>query len=204
MTVIDAGANAGLTTYQLSRLVGPTGKVYALEPDTVALGYLERNIRRHGLSNVEVCPVALSDSTGQAEFNMDGSLSAGLVDHIVYKDTGRRTRVETMALEDFCMKIGRVPDYVKMDIEGAELSVVEAALGFLGSNPISFAFESCHKSPDGSLTSHGLERLFRSIGYTAESSERFGLMFTWAMPPGFPARDVPGPGDSSKLSATRA
>lgn len=180
--VFDVGAHAGLTTYYFSRMVGPTGTVHAFEPDGIARDTLLQNIELHALRNVVVHAEAISDTTGQASFNADGSMGAGLVEHVIYAETGRRTIVETVTLEEFCRRIGRPPDFVKMDIEGAELAVVKSSLNFLRTQPIHLSFDSYHRLRDGSFSFTMLETMLRSIGYEVESSAEFGQMFTWATP----------------------
>jgi FkbM family methyltransferase len=183
MVVFDVGAHAGLTTCFLSRMVGDAGRVYALEPDDTARRFLMQNKDRLGLNNTTVLDVALGDRTGRAVFNMDGSMGAGLVEYVIYPDTGERREVEVLTIEACCDRLGCIPDFIKMDIEGAEVGVIRSSLDFLKRNPIHFAFDSYHRTKDGSLTCYELERLFRSIGYIAESSDAFGEMFTWAAPP---------------------
>jgi FkbM family methyltransferase len=179
--VWDVGAHAGATSYFLSQIVGPNGRVYAFEPDEHNYGYLKRNIELHNLENVIPVKKAISGSTGNAKFNMDGSMSAGLLEYIEYSDEHFFVPVCTITLADACSELGEVPNYIKMDIEGAETAVVESSRDFLATNSIHFAIESNHRI-NGELTSHALERLFISIGYIARSSDEFGEMFTWATP----------------------
>jgi FkbM family methyltransferase len=179
--VWDAGAYAGASAYFFAQMVGPTGKVYAFEPDQNNYAYLLRNIELHKLTNVIPVKKALSGSTGTAEFNMDGSMSAGLSDYLAYSEKTTFQNVETITFEDACAELGSVPAYVKMDIEGAEVAMVQSSLGFLKSHPVNFAIESNHRV-DGEMTWKPLEKLFSSIGYEAWSSDRFSQMFTWAKP----------------------
>ncbi len=85
--VWDVGAHAGASTYFFSKMVGETGKVYAFEPDEGNYKYLVRNINLHGLQNVIPVKKALAGQTSTATFNMDGSMSAGLADYVVYADS---------------------------------------------------------------------------------------------------------------------
>ena len=50
--VWDAGAHAGATAYFLAQMVGPSGKVYAFEPDQNNYNYLLQNIELHKLPSV--------------------------------------------------------------------------------------------------------------------------------------------------------
>ncbi len=179
--VWDAGAHAGATTYLLAQMVGPSGRVYAFEPDDLNYEYLVRNIELNQLYNVIPVKKALAGSTGTAEFNMDGTMCAGLSEYLVYSDKRLFKTVPTITLPDACEELGEAPKYVKMDIEGAEVAVIEGAQSFLRSHQVHFAIESYHRI-DGELTYKPLERLFSSIGYSVRSSNEFGQMFTWAEP----------------------
>jgi FkbM family methyltransferase len=177
--VWDAGANAGVTTYFLSQAVGSTGKVYAFEPDEQNYNYLLMNIARHNLANVVPVKKALAGMTGSALFQMDGTLSAGIQEYLLYADRGDTRAVPTITVPDACAEFGCVPAYVKMDIEGAEVAVIQNAAEFLKEHSIRFAIESGH--PLGSqLTYQALDQLFPAMGYEVESSTHLGQMFTWA------------------------
>jgi FkbM family methyltransferase len=181
--VWDVGAHAGATAYFLAQFVGPTGKVYAFEPDELNYDYLLRNIELNEMENVIPVKKALAGATGLATFNMDGTMGAGLSQYLVYTEESCFKQVPTITLPDACKEFGGVPQYVKMDIEGAEVAVVEAAQDFLETHPIHFAIESYHPiKPGGELTSVALDRLFKSVGYNVRDSDEFGQMFTWADP----------------------
>lgn len=179
--VWDVGAHAGATTYFLSRMVGEAGRVYAFEPDETNFEYLLMNIERHDLHNVTPVKKALAGETGTASFNMDGTMAAGLSDYLVYKEERCARTVSTMTLADACQELGSVPDYIKMDIEGAEVDVVRSAGPFLRDKAVHFAIESGHRV-GGELTHVPLEKLFSEIGYTARTATESGQIFTWAAP----------------------
>ena len=179
--VFDVGAHAGMTTYFLSHMVGPAGRVISFEPDDSSYEYLLRNIEHHGLQNVTPVKKAMAASTGCGVFNMDGTMAAGLSQYLIYRDTGKQVPVETLSFPDACREFG-LPAYVKMDIEGAEVELVHASLPFLREHPIHLAFDSYHRLQDGSYTYTQLEPLLGSIGYQVASSADFGEMFTWAEP----------------------
>lgn len=153
--VWDAGANAGFTAYFFSQLVGPAGKVYAFEPDDTNFECLLRNIELHRLQNVVPVKAALSDETGTAMFCMDGTMNAGLTKTLGHSAEESRI-VETLSPADACGRFCAVPNYIKMDIEGAELSVIAGSRRFLESNPVHLVIESNH-TVDGKFTDKPLE-----------------------------------------------
>ena len=177
----DAGAYAGATTCLLARMVGPSGRVYAFEPDDLNYAYLTKNIAHHGITNVIPVRKALSGTTGFTTFFMGGTMASGIRDFVVYSDTKQNRQVPTISMEDACNELGCVPTYVKMDIEGAELAFVEGAKGFLKLHPVHFAIESYHRV-NGEYTYKKLDPIFEEIGYQHLSSNLFKQMFTWAKP----------------------
>jgi FkbM family methyltransferase len=179
--VWDVGAHGGFTSYYFASMVGPTGKVYAFEPDDHTYDYLLRNIALHKLENVIPVKKALAEKTGKALFSMDGSLGAGLTDYTDTADKREIREVETISFSDACSEIG-TPAFVKMDIEGAEIAVIAGALSILKEKPIRFAMETEHRV-HGEYTSVAITRMLSGIGYHVLSSSQFGgQQFTWAQP----------------------
>jgi FkbM family methyltransferase len=181
--VWDLGAHAGMTAYSFSQMVGPGGHVYAFEPDDLNRRYLTENLDRLQVTNVTIVDWAVGKYSGKAQFSMDGSMTSGLVECNRWSDADHIREVEVVSLEDCYNRLGRHVDYIKADIEGAEVGFIEGALEFLKTHRVHFAFESMHWVPGGTFSCYELERLFTSIGYTIESSARYGYMFTWATPP---------------------
>ena len=115
---VDAGANVGHWSLVFSRFVGPAGRVYAFEPFPDFFGRLGQNVALNNLSNVETIQSALSDENGSIEFD-------GAACHLAWaKDAseGPKIRIPCVTLSDFVQQheLPRL-DFVKMDIEGAEL-----------------------------------------------------------------------------------
>jgi FkbM family methyltransferase len=178
--VWDVGAHAGATSYFFAQMVGRSGKVYAFEPDGLAYEYLMRNIDLHKLENVFPVNKALAGESGTALFSMDGTLGAGLTSSVQCVNKQSVRQVETLSLADACRAYG-VPAYVKMDIEGAEVDVIEGAAQFLKHNPIHFAIETEHRV-NKEYTSVPITRVLSAIGYKVWSSASAGQQFTWAQP----------------------
>lgn len=179
--VFDAGAHAGATSYFFSKMVGPTGRVYAFEPDENNYKFLLRNIELHSLKNVTPVKRALAGTTGELLFSMDGTMGAGLQDYLVYPDKQAVKPVQAATLADICAELDVCPNYIKMDIEGAEVAVLESSSEFLRTHPIHFSIESNHRV-NNVYTYHALDRIFAATGYRVKSSEEFGQMFTWGGP----------------------
>lgn len=178
--VFDLGAYCGLSTYVLSRCVGKSGHVYAFEPDDTSHRLLLRNIERHALGNVTPLRLAVAGSSGQAAFLAEGSLGSVLSRHSSRATMGTVSEVETITLAGACERFG-VPAFIKMDIEGSEIEVLDGARELLAQHVIQFALDTDHWI-DRQMTTAKVESIFRDSGYEALSSDRSGFMTTWARP----------------------
>ena len=123
--VIDLGANIGYFTLILAKLVGPTGKVFAFEPDPRNLALLKKNVEYNNYKNVIIVPKAVSNVndkctlyTGQKTFGQNK----------IYKPKKTKTQKfipidsETVRLDDFFKTNGLLDkiSFIKIDVEGAE------------------------------------------------------------------------------------
>lgn len=133
MTVFDIGAHHGLYTILASKMAGREGRVFAFEPSPRERAQLKRNLNLNRCKNVQVHSLALGRDAAKATLHLvdgteDGcnSLRAPNVEQPTTP-----VEVEVQALDDFLRKsrIQKI-DFLKMDVEGAELSVLEGASGF--------------------------------------------------------------------------
>ena len=176
--VFDVGANCGVSAYHLSRRVGPTGRVYAFEPDPLTHDLLLKNLAAHGLDNVVPLRLALAGTSGTAAFQAEGTLGSTLA-RVASRDTlGTVTTVETIGLAEACGRFG-TPAFIKLDIEGAEIEVLEASRSFLREHPIQLAIDTNHWVR-GKLTAPAVEAILKACGYETLSSDACGFMTTWA------------------------
>lgn len=122
MTAYDLGAHSGYFTLLLSRLVGERGTVYAFEPFADNCLVLRRHLQLNNVRNVVLQEYAVSDTQGEVVFYQDPSNYEGtFVIQDVIEKAKASFKVPTMALDDFVYSLGnRPPDFIKMDIEGAE------------------------------------------------------------------------------------
>jgi FkbM family methyltransferase len=183
-TVFDVGAHCGVSTHHFSKLVGPTGRVVAFEPDPVNYSLLLLNIERHQLSNVTPLQIAVSDKHGEAEFNCEETIGSGLRQHSTRTSIGKVVMVKTITLEDAFLEWGP-PSFCKIDIEGAEIAVISASRDFLQKVSCQFTLDTGHLV-DGSHTDKRIEKLFQECGYESATSSP-DIRTTWARPAPGPA-----------------
>jgi FkbM family methyltransferase len=124
MTFIDIGAHVGLFAIPAAKLVGPSGRVFAFEPNPSNRELLEANIAANGVENITVVPKAVSDCNDRMRLHCS-PYNTG--DHqLYYSGRGRRSvEVEVVRLDEFMEQHGGAVDLVKMDVQGAEARVLK-------------------------------------------------------------------------------
>jgi FkbM family methyltransferase len=130
---LDIGANMGIHTVLLAKLVGPLGKLFAFEPNRELLPTLRRTV--DALPNASLHTCALSDEAGQSAFFVPADdTKASLadwtdeaIDGIAREEICERRRLDDLVGEGTIPR----PDFIKCDVEGAELLVFRGARGVL-------------------------------------------------------------------------
>jgi len=127
----DVGANYGIHTMLMARIAQGTGRVYAFEPMPRVYGALRENVGLNGFSNVTFVQSAVSDNSGR-EFFFGGDHDAA--GHLagVGEASGEKIEVTMTTLDEFVFEEGnRPPNFVKIDVEGAESKVLFGAARLL-------------------------------------------------------------------------
>ena len=136
MVVIDVGAHVGYFSLLAARHVGPKGKVFAFEPDPINYDLLLQNTKLNSYTNISVINAAVADSKGRRTL-IQSSLDSGRQStyHHGLPESGS-IDVDTWSLDDFlATKNWPVIDLVKVDVEGAELDVLNGMNGLLERTP---------------------------------------------------------------------
>jgi FkbM family methyltransferase len=160
-TIVDVGANTGYNTVYAARLVGPCGRVIAIEPAADNVRLLRDNIIANHLTNVIVHAVAAGRIHEVRDLFLRGDVSAvnSLFAESVYASITGIDRVPVAPLDAL---VDGDADLVKIDVEGAELDVLAGMTRLLASPPIQLIVE-WHP------------RLQEAAGYAADALPRFLL-----------------------------
>jgi FkbM family methyltransferase len=124
-TFLDIGAHCGLFSALASQIIGEKGRILACEPNPEILPFLMANIQP---DRVDVHPIALSDTNGEATLSQ-GDSSESALSSIAYElATSKHSAVETQTLDEFLKTsgVGQVA-LAKVDVEGSELKLFQGA-----------------------------------------------------------------------------
>lgn len=158
--VFDIGAHAGYYSLLASVLAGPKGRVFAFEPMPNNVANLREHLRLNGATNVTVIEKAVADTAGVAAFTARGSNFQG---HLLPQG---ELQVEIVSLDEL-IEQGQLPlpDFVKMDIEGAEVRALNGARKLLAKRHPTIFLGTHAMSDLGCNTHEPCCQLLRDLGY---------------------------------------
>ena len=132
MVFCDIGAHIGEFSLLASRQIGAMGRVDAFEPNPQLSRLICRTIEANRLPNVTVHSHAVADRSGVAEFVIDSEPSISHMRAPKEETSATSTiAVSTLPLGDFHLQRGYSPHLVKIDVEGAEMMVLQGAQSLL-------------------------------------------------------------------------
>jgi FkbM family methyltransferase len=118
----DLGANIGFFTTVAGRLVGPTGRVFAFEPNPECAAQARRNADLNGFSHIEVVESAVSAQPGRTRLHLGNT---NLSSTIVGAQSDEGLEVAVNSIDDFIRtQSAPAPTLVMIDVEGAEIDVL--------------------------------------------------------------------------------
>jgi FkbM family methyltransferase len=125
--VVDIGANVGIVTLLLSKLVGPGGRVHSFEPNPAMQRALDRMVESNGLGNVTLHRTALGARAGELDLVIPAG-NAGAASLARQDGPGERCRVPVATLDSIA-ELRDQPGIrlMKLDVEGFELDVLRGA-----------------------------------------------------------------------------
>jgi FkbM family methyltransferase len=130
-TCLDVGSHVGYLTILMSHLVGPQGCVAAFEPVPESFHTLHENVALNHLQNVRAECMALGEREGAMTLFCDSAQELSWTPSVAaYTALGadlKRISVPVRTLDDYLRTSHLHPNLVKIDVEGAELSVLRGA-----------------------------------------------------------------------------
>lgn len=179
-TVIDVGAHVGMFTVRAAELVGDKGLVIAIEPEPKNLHFLSHNIERHNLRNVKVISKAVLDKEGEARLYLSEHSRC----HSLLHSSNNYVEVKTDCLDNIIAQLGlEHVDFVKIDIEGAELEALKGATRILTCPGIKLSIAAYHSLPDGRPQLSSIVSYLASRGFQIQIYKREDSPYVYATKP---------------------
>jgi FkbM family methyltransferase len=162
MAFVDVGANIGSHAINAARLVGRTGSVFAFEADPDTYHLLADNIKTNSLRNIVLKQTCVSDHVGTLSFyKHKDSAKSSIVDR------GEKLSV-TLPSDtlDNLIPAGTKIDILKVDVEGAELSVLRGGRSvFSDQRRPSVVIIEVFDVRDNTDKSDGIREVLEGYGY---------------------------------------
>ena len=155
-TILDCGANMGLSVLYFAQNY-PNHRIIAFEPDLAIFALLQENINTFGFSNVVLYNKAVWNKEEPLTFFTD----KGMGGRVMNSYTGQQpTSIEATRLRDY---INADVDFLKIDIEGAEDSVLRDCADLL--SIVNNIFFEYHNDINSSQTLHELLQIVKEQGF---------------------------------------
>ncbi|HVS71490.1 MAG TPA: FkbM family methyltransferase [Phycisphaerae bacterium] len=166
--VVDAGANFGYFTILAAAATGPTGKVFAVEPDPRNIERLLTVLRANHAMNVTHVREGFFDRAGTVTFHLSTNAEDNLgSSSIIQHGEGRATmEIPVTTLDQFAAEQGiEKIDLLKMDIEGAEPEALAGARDLIAGRRIRKLLLEMHLLVLGPEKAKALADRFLDAGY---------------------------------------
>ena len=185
---VDVGANCGFFTSLAGTLVGPSGRVLAIEPAATCVTRMRGNLDRNRLTNVSIVDRVATAQSGAATLylNSDNSGGNALWDPGEWPGNAK-SRANPMPISVTATTIDAelkqhalsIPKLIKIDTEGAEQRVLEGAMDILTNCKVPFVVVELHEFALAKLgcTQRSLRDLMESLGYST-----FALYYSNLLP----------------------
>jgi len=133
MQVLDIGGHVGFFALGAALRSGREGHVHVFEPTPETIRVLKRHIELNGWTDrITVFPGVMADKDGEMTFYSHGSSMASSLSRANTVDLNPERpkqatvlSVPAVTLDSYCRKNGIRPDVIKIDVEGAELLVLQ-------------------------------------------------------------------------------
>jgi FkbM family methyltransferase len=124
--VFDLGAYRGDTVAFFEKYIGPAGYIYAFEPDETNAQYLHQNIKKNRFENVLHVPNGVYNQNGHFMLTAGEGGGSNLFVLKNGQDTDAVCKIELTTLDSYVEQYGiNKIDFVKADIEGCELEMLQ-------------------------------------------------------------------------------
>jgi FkbM family methyltransferase len=166
-TIVEVGGHIGYLSIYLADLAGPEGHVYVFEPAPNNITYIRKNTGPK--ANITLIGKAVTNQSGDVSFfieDLTGQNNSLIEKYKIFEDNQKRAyvhadvqkiRVPAVSLDSFLTERNINVDFVKIDVEGAELNVLQGMQGCMTTMKPIIMVEVTEQATDVAdcLASHG-------------------------------------------------
>jgi FkbM family methyltransferase len=160
MEILDIGANHGVYTLTIAKLLQGEGKITAYEPASSVVSLLRKGVEANGFTNVEIVNAGLSDCEGEATLFL--STNSELNSLQPDNSSQQQEIIKLLNLdEELALRNWQRIDFIKLDAEGEEAKILAGGKRFFFEQSPLIMFELKH----GKHINMRLIQLFENLGY---------------------------------------
>jgi FkbM family methyltransferase len=177
-TFYDVGGNVGYFSFVASTII-TRGRILAFEPLAANLAIFEEHLRRNrraGAERITLIPCAVADREKTVQFTNDAVLTGSntYVESQFLKPTVQKIDVKCVSIDGVVAQGSPPPDVIKIDVEGAELEVLQGAEQTLRAHkpPLLLATHDVHVPGIDRKCAEFLKKLGYQLAHTGEFTPR--------------------------------
>ncbi len=171
--ILDIGAYIGAYTFTAAR-IATSGSVHVFEPNPQSAQRIRQTVRNNGLTNILLNECAVGNQSGILQFHLhETPTESGLANK---NQTINIVNVPVQTIDEYCQNktIPKI-DLLKIDVEGAELLVLQGAVQTINEFQPTIIIELHRKqSTSFGYTVEDIVQYLHSIGYTL-FTQQYGL-----------------------------
>jgi FkbM family methyltransferase len=171
MCVFDIGAHLGYYSLLLAKCVGTVGRVVSFEPSPGNFSTLQKNISINNLEYIELINKAVFSRSGMIAMSVSPTDNSSGDWSICRQVNGGSIQVQTISLDQFCEANHVFPDFLKIDVEGAEYDVLMGGGETIGRTQPTMLIELHHF--DGDLAANRVPDLLSKWNYHVQWLEKW-------------------------------
>jgi FkbM family methyltransferase len=174
--VLDIGANIGWYSMSLAKR-NPASHIHAFEPVPSTFGMLETNVMLNKVSNIRCYNMGFSEVNKTSDFFVSNATSVSSSAKNISGSDVKKVSCQLKKMDDFLLGSGLVIDFIKCDVEGAELFVFEGGIEVLRTQqPIVFSEMLRKWTAVYGYSPNDIIELFASLGYRTYFIDKSGYL----------------------------
>lgn len=144
--IIDAGAYTGDTAIPIAHLT--SRKIYAFEPFEDSFEILKENISSNNITNIVPVKKSLGNIDGERTLYLSGDNVQGITSNANARKYDQELKVEEATIDTFVKENDLKVGYITVDVEGAEMDLLEGAVETLKTQKPILTISMYHKVTD--------------------------------------------------------